>query len=113
MPNPAANPGQHFISEGLKPLTETVIPSSFAIGAPLLPARFLWRNETLCIEAILEQWKETSPCRHGSGERYVRKHWFRLRLVSGEEMTVYFERQLRFHGQGRTRWWLFSKSSGS
>ena len=100
---------EQFISEGLKPVTELVAPSSFAIGAPLLPAEFIWRETSLRVSEVLEEWKETSPCRHGSGEMYVRKHWFRLRLQTGEEVKIYFERQQRFAGAGKkARWWLFS-----
>lgn len=100
---------EQFVSEPLKPVTDTVDPRSFAIGAPLLPARFIWRNATLSIREVLEQWKETSPCRHGSGELYVRKHWFRVRLETGEELKIYFERQPRSSsGRRKPRWWLFS-----
>ena len=28
---------------------------------------------------MVDKWKTTGSCRHGSGEQYVRKHWFRVR----------------------------------
>ena len=103
---------EQFISEQLKPVTDLVAPTSFAIGAPLLPAEFVWRGTSLLVTEVLEEWKETSPCRHGSGEMYVRKHWFRLRLTTGEEIKIYFERQPRFSGGNKARWWLFSIKGG-
>ena len=103
---------EQFISEPLKAVTEAVDPRSFAIGAPLLPAEFIWRGNSLSIAEVLEEWKETSPCRHGSGELYVRKHWFRLRLKTGEEAKIYFERQPRFGDGKKARWWLFSLKGG-
>ena len=60
------------------------------------------------VAEVLEEWKETGPCHHGSGERYVRKHWFRLRMASGEEMKLYFERHARSAKQMKQRWWLYT-----
>lgn len=102
---------EQFISEPLKPVTDSVDQRSFAIGAPLLPTEFLWRNRTLVVSHVCEQWKDTGPCRHGSGELYVRKHWFRLQLNTGEEIKVYFQRQPRSSGREKSRWWLFSMKS--
>ena len=102
---------EQFVSEPIKPITEVVAARSFEIGAPLLPAQFIWRGRILCAREILEQWKETSPCKHGSGELYVRKHWFRLRTEEGEELKIYFERQpraSRSSAKNSPRWWLFS-----
>ena len=58
-------------------------------------------------QAVLEEWKETGACHHGSGERYVRKHWYRVKMTTGEEMKIYFERQAR----SKRRWWLYTVAS--
>jgi phosphoribosylglycinamide formyltransferase-1 len=57
---------------------------------------------------VLDTWKTTSACRHGSGERYVRKHWARIRTADGTVMTLYFERQARSRRELKTRWWLYT-----
>jgi len=73
-----------------------------------LPTKCLWRETQYAVSEVLEEWKETGPCRHGSGERYVRKHWFRLRMATGEEMKIYFERQARSTKLRQQRWWLYT-----
>jgi hypothetical protein len=83
-----------------------------ARGEPGLPGRFLWRGQEYVVERVLEQWKETSPCTSGSGERYVRKHWYRIRTTSGSEMRIYFERQARSARERKRRWWLYTVSPG-
>ena len=75
-------------------------------GDPALPARFLWRGREYAVEEVLESWRETGPCTHGSGERYVRKHWFEFRTADGSLMKVYFERQPRSAREKHKRWWL-------
>ena len=46
-------------------------------------------------------------CKHGSGESYVRKHWFEVETTTGRKAVLYFERQPR--GRNKTaRWWLYS-----
>ena len=56
---------------------------------------------------VLNEWRETAPCRHGSGERYVSKHWFEVQTETGETMRLYFERRARSRALS-ARWWLFS-----
>ena len=58
--------------------------------------------------ALLEKWKETGRCRNGSAERYVRKHWFRIRTTGGLEMKIFFERQARSARERKQRWWLYT-----
>ncbi|NQU41698.1 hypothetical protein HQ520_00320 [bacterium] len=52
--------------------------------------------------------EEADACWSGSGERYVRKHWFRIRTTDGQEMKLYFERQARSAREAKKRWWLHS-----
>jgi len=99
---------ERLISERLMPVLETVDARRVVIGAPLLPARFLWREVEYAVAEVLEEWKETGPCHHGSGERYVRKHWWHIRTATGEEMKIYFERQARSTRQKTQRWWLYT-----
>ena len=102
---------EQLISEPLTPLTAQVDPRSVIIGAPVLPSSFIWRGVEYAVSEVLETWKESGPCHHGSGEHYVRKHWFRLRTATGEEMKIYFERQARSTRQKKRRWWLYTLRS--
>ncbi|MCX6967381.1 MAG: DUF6504 family protein [Verrucomicrobia bacterium] len=99
---------EELISEKLVPEMAEGNAGPVVPGAPLLPAQFTWRGVRYAVAEILEQWKETGPCHHGSGERYVRKHWFRIRTATGEEMKLYFERHARSPKQLKHRWWLYA-----
>ena len=99
---------EQFVSEIIRPVAGTMDTASMAVGKPGLPGRFVWRGEEYAVDVVLERWKETSPCRHGSEERYVRKHWFRVRTTSGAEMRIYFDRQAKDPRRQTARWWLYS-----
>ena len=100
-----------FICEPIKPVIGTMDTRPMTRGEPGLPKKFIWRGEEYMVADVLETWKETSPCRSGSPERYVRKHWFRIRTSDGREMKLTFERQSRSSQQSKTRWWLYSEST--
>jgi len=100
---------QRLISEAVAPLTATADTRRMAGGAPGLPQQFVWRKRTVTVAAVLRTWRETGKCRHGSPERYVRKHWYEVATASGGTMTLYFERQAR-GGRKGARWWVFSVS---
>ncbi len=95
-----------FIGEPITPAKASFSVSEMAAGAPGLPAAFTWKGRNFQVLELLEQWKEAGDCRHGSGERYVRKHWFRLRVTGEMAMCVYFERQRRT--SGGSRWRLYT-----
>jgi hypothetical protein len=98
---------EKFISEAIEPATDLLDTSRMASGEPGVPLEFIWRGKTIRITKIRRCWKETGPCRHGSGERYVRKHWFEVVTESDGIMKIYFERQPK--GSRKTsRWWLFT-----
>ena len=102
---------EELISERLEPVMAAVDARRIVIGAPLLPTKFVWRGAEYTVAEVLEEWKETGPCHHGSGESYVRKHWFRVRMASGEEMKLYFERHARSAKQMKQRWWLYTMAT--
>ena len=79
-----------------------------AVGEPLLPGRFVWRGEEHSIAEVIERWKEYSHPGVTMPERYLRKHWFRIRTGAGLEMKIYFERKARSKGTAKQRWWLYS-----
>lgn len=99
---------RRFVSEGIAPVDGTFDRAGMALGEPALPLRFKWRGEEYAVANVLEKWRETSPCSHGGGEQYVRKHWFRIATTGGIEMRIYFERQARSKREKKSRWWLHS-----
>jgi len=97
---------EKFLGEALKPITATCHTTQMAAGAPGLPGEFLWGKDTLHILNIVRAWRETGKCTHGSGENYVRKHWFEVESSAGTA-RIYFERKSR-GGPRSARWWLYS-----
>jgi hypothetical protein len=98
---------EQFISESIEPVSGTIDATRMSRGEPGLSRQFRWRSEIITITQILSTWKETGPCHHGSGEQYVRKHWFEALTDTGVKMKIYFERQAR-SAKSKKRWWLFS-----
>jgi hypothetical protein len=99
--------GSRFVCERLYPQSGSFDASGMAAGAPGVPREFGWRERRLIVSKVLRSWRETGPCRNGSGERYVRKHWFELWTEDGELVRVYFDRQARAR-DAAARWWLHS-----
>ncbi len=99
-------PGWRFVSEPVEPEPGRFAAGPMAAGAPGLPLRFRWRGEAHEVARVLAAFRETGPCRHGSGERYARRHVYRVLTAGGLEMQLYFERQPRGRGGAKRRWWL-------
>ncbi len=98
---------ERFVSEAIEPLVATCDTTRMSLGEPGLPRQFIWRGRIVEITAVLRSWHDTGPCRHGSDEMYVRKHWYEVATHDGTTMKIYFERQAR-RGRKGSRWWLFS-----
>ena len=99
---------EEFISEPIKPVADTFDRASMTRAEPGFPGRFIWRDKEYAVADVLKRWKESGPCKSGGPERYLRKHWFRVKTKNGPEMTIYFERQSRTKHQNKTRWWLYT-----
>ena len=106
--NNKAQPKEEFICEPIKPVPGSADSRPMATGLPGFPTRFVWRDRQYTLAQILETWKESGPCKSGSSEMYLRKHYFRIATTEGPEMTIYFERQPRPKRQNKTRWWLYT-----
>jgi hypothetical protein len=102
---------RRFISEPIVPDTTTFDTARMAAGEPGLPMRFSWRGRTFRVAKVLNSWRQTGECRHGSGERYVRKHWYEVLTDAGSTMTLYCDRQARSTSQRTRRWWLYTKET--
>lgn len=101
---------EQFIGAAIQPDTESMDAARLGSGEPAVPRSFKWGRKTVEVVRLLRSWRETGPCRHGSGEQYVRRHWFEIETDAGQTMKIYFDRQPRARQQ-RLRWWLFSVSS--
>jgi hypothetical protein len=124
-----------FLSEPLLPDPDSMDTSRMALGEPGLPRRFRWRGEIVDIVDVVESWRSTGACSHGSDESYVRKHWYEVDTAAHGRLKIYFERQGRSGpgraarggrgaaGGGRTaaigagganapRWFVFSRTRG-
>ena len=101
-----------FVSEPITPLDASFDTRGMARGEPGVPLRFRWRKKDFAVAEVLEQWKEHGDCAHSSGERYVRKHGYRVRTTDGTVMRLSFQRNF---GRGKftihSRWRLFSIES--
>ncbi len=96
-----------FIGEAIRPVAGSYDTAGMSRGEPGVPKEFIWRRHRFHIKKVLNQWRETGPCTHGSAERYVRQHWYEVITDSAEQMKIYFERQSRL-GVKDQRWRLFS-----
>jgi len=101
---------EEFISELLTPASH-LDTARMSRGEPGLPESFLWRNQEVRVVEVLKSWKESGPCTHGSGELYLRKHWYQLRMEGGTTWTLYFERKSRSARDRTHRWWLYTRTA--
>jgi hypothetical protein len=103
-----------FVSEPITPIGTSFDPAGMAMGEPGLPHQFRWRKKEFAVTEVLEKWKEHGDCAHGSGERYVRRHGYRVRTTDGTVFRLYFQRSFgRGKFQMKSRWWIQSIESGS
>ncbi|MCC7408086.1 MAG: hypothetical protein IT442_08440 [Phycisphaeraceae bacterium] len=112
-----STPHDPFISEPIHPTPGSFDAAAMAAGEPGLPARFTWRDTEYHVTELLEAWKSSSP-ESGSGELYLRRHWFKILAESNDDpparwrFTLYCLRQAP---KGATtpraqqaRWWLYT-----
>ncbi|MFH1747512.1 MAG: DUF6504 family protein [Planctomycetota bacterium] len=105
---------EEFVSEVLTPHAGTFHAGAMATGVPGLPAGFDWRGQSYSIATELESWKQSGPeIGKLAGERYLRRHYFRLRISDEMVWTVYFVRHTPRGGSARQRWFLYSIEHGA
>ncbi|MCC6680855.1 MAG: hypothetical protein IT445_08120 [Phycisphaeraceae bacterium] len=95
-----------FISEPITPAPGSFDAAAMARGEPGLPSRFTWRNLEHHVTDVLQTWTTSSP-EGGSGEMYLRRHWWLLRTDRGQTMKIYCERHPR-HPQNKQRWFVYT-----
>src|SRR5687768_8237562 len=75
-----------FVSEPIEPAAGSFDAAGMARGEPGLPGRFAWRGTEYAVAELLRAWKTSTRDR---GELYLRRHWFEIRVATGERMTIY------------------------
>lgn len=101
------SPDQHeeFVSEAIEPMAGRFDAAAMSRGEPGLPSQFVWRGKTFAVARLLSTWKTSTPER---GELYLRRHWFSIQTTTGEQMTLYCERQTKNTKRPKARWWLYT-----
>ena len=98
-----------FVSEPITPLDASFDTTGMARGEPGLPRKFRWRKKDFTVARVLEQGKEHGDCKYGSGERYVRRHSYRVETTDGTVFRLYFQRSAgRAKLNSTSRWWIQS-----
>lgn len=98
---------KEFICEPMIPLAG-FDTAAMSRGEPGLPQRFTWREQEYRVKGVLRKWKTSGPCRNGSGEVYLRRHWFEIVTDPPATMIVYFDRQAKDRNRPKARWWVYS-----
>lgn len=97
-----------FISEAILPDAATFDAAAMASGRPGLPTGFTWQDRHYVIVETITQWKVSEREFHRKGEAYYRKHFWKVRVDSGEVMTIYAVRHVKRGESAKRRWWLYS-----
>ncbi len=103
-----------FVSEPIAPRRGTFDTAAMASGLPGLPGGFEWRGTPYAVLQTLETWKQSAhEGGRPSAERYLRRHYFKLRMSDRSVWTVYFTRQAARGGPARQRWFLLTVDNES
>ncbi len=97
-----------FVAEPLEPVGGAFDTAAMGTGLPGLPNAFRWRDQEFQIAAELGSWKHSASY-NGTvgGQRYLRRHYWRLRMSDGSAWTVYFIRHTPRSGSSRRRWFIY------
>lgn len=98
------------VLEPIVPEPGTFATPSMARGQPGVPARFAWRGTTYVVVEVLDSRRELGRCYAGANETYARRHVSRVRVESGEVMTL---SAARGGARGSDRWILRSVASAT
>ncbi|MBZ0269612.1 DUF6504 family protein [bacterium] len=94
-----------FVSEPIEPVTDgTLDAAALSAGEPSLPGAFRWRGELREVREVLEAGKGYKT-EGFSGEKYLKRHEWRLMMDDGAVWQVYFVRGGK-RGSKAARWFL-------
>ena len=97
-----------FLGRAIDPVAGSFDTAAMSRGEPGLPRQFILDGKEIVVAGVIETWKTSGPCRHGSGEMYLRRHWWRIVTADGATMTLYCDRQAKDRKRPKARWWAFS-----
>ena len=97
--------GEQFVSEAIVPRPGSFDAAAMARGEAGVPHEFTWRGTAYVVARVTAAWKSSTAER---GEMYLRRHWYAVETLGGEQMTIYCERQARSAKRPAKRWWLYS-----
>jgi hypothetical protein len=97
--------GPKFVSEPIEPKVGSADITAMSRGEPGLPQAFTWRGKEYRISAVRSSRKGLKEDR---GDVYVRRHYYEIETTSGEQMTIYFDRNPTGGGKHKQRWWLYT-----
>jgi phosphoribosylglycinamide formyltransferase-1 len=97
-----------FVGEALKPVAGAADAAGMSRGEPGLPKRFTWRGREYHVTRLLKTWKTSGPCRNGSSEVYLRRHWYTIETDPPATLTIYCDRQAKDRRKPKARWWVFT-----
>lgn len=99
---------ESLISEAITPVAGSSDTAGMARGEPGLPKRFRWRGTEYTVAHVIETWKTSGRCHHGSEEKYLRRHWWKVITEPAATMTLYCLRQPMRGKNSKSRWFLYS-----
>lgn len=102
--DPQKSRRERLISEPVSPSPGSFNAASMAAGEPGVPMSFTWRGSAYRVTRILGSRKNLRPCRNGSGEQYINKHFVTVETDSGDTMTLYRTRS----GSKNDSWILYT-----
>ena len=99
---------EDFVCEAITPVAGTADVAGMARGEPGLPTLFTWRGRECRIAGVIRKWKTSGPCRSGSREMYLRRHWYKILTDPPMIMTIYCDRQAKTRKRPKARWWIYT-----
>ena len=107
--DPTPEPRPELISEPITPTPGTFDTADMGKALPGLPTEFTWRDKTYRVGILLEKWKTSGPeIGRLGGEKYLRRHYFRVRTTDQSVMTIYCERNTKNRNRPKARWFLYT-----
>lgn len=102
------NNQEEFIGQAIVPVAGTGDAVAMSRGEPGVPGVFSWRDTEYRVVQIVSQWKTSGPCKSGSKEMYLRRHWYKIITAPAMVMTIYCDRQGKNPKRPKQRWWLYT-----
>ncbi len=106
-----------FVSEPIEPEAGSFSTEMMVQGLAALPGAFTWRGNRYEIVECLSHSKLSAREGHSAtGERYMRRQQFVVKLDTGQTATIYIERHAKpgrvaGGGRKRQRWYLYTLGS--